>query len=488
MLTLVIVDNPKDWNLNILDVEVVAAKAYLTDGRYSEIRNARIYNLCKAYRYQGLGYYVSLLAEARGHRAFPNVTTIQDLKLQSVFRGMSDEIDQLIQTSFSKLTSKHFTLSIYFGKNVAKQYDKLSQELYNLFQAPLLEAIFVYNKKWILQNVNPIPLTEIPKAHTPYLIEFAKAYFGKKRIRALKKTPMIYDVAILIDPQEKLPPSNKKALKNFIKAGESIGLRTKLITKNDFNRLSEFDALFIRERTEVNHYTYRFSRRAFTDNLVVIDDPQSIVKCTNKVYLAELLSKAKIPIPRTMIVSKDNKDEIVNVLGLPCVLKQPDGSFSSGVIKVETAAELNQEIEKFLNRSDLIIAQEFTPTEFDWRICFIDRKPLFACKYYMAKNHWQVVLNTKNAVCGNVEAVPINRLPSHVLDIAQKAAGLIGDGFYGVDLKQFKDKAVVIEINDNPDVDAGKDDAVLKDKLYLTIMQSFLNRIETKKNIQLVKK
>src|SRR5262245_25917086 len=124
MLSIVVVDNPKKWNLDIPDVEVISAKTYLTDSRYSEIRNARVYNLCRSYRYQGLGYYVSLLAEARGHRVFPSVTTIQDLKTQAIFRVISDEIDQLIQTSFAKLRSEHYVLSIYFGKNIAKQYDK----------------------------------------------------------------------------------------------------------------------------------------------------------------------------------------------------------------------------------------------------------------------------------------------------------------------------------------------------------------------------
>ncbi len=37
-----------------------------------------------------------------------------------------------------------------------------------------------------------------------------------------------------------------------------MGLSTEIITKNDFDRIPEFDALFIRETTAVNHHTYRF--------------------------------------------------------------------------------------------------------------------------------------------------------------------------------------------------------------------------------------
>ena len=41
----------------------------------------RIVNLCRTDRYQGRGYYVSLLAEARGHRALPEVKTLNESDL-----------------------------------------------------------------------------------------------------------------------------------------------------------------------------------------------------------------------------------------------------------------------------------------------------------------------------------------------------------------------------------------------------------------------
>ncbi|WP_225986325.1 ATP-grasp domain-containing protein, partial [Janibacter melonis] len=97
-----------------------------------------------------------------------------------------------------------------------------------------------------------------------------------------------------------------KAIQQFMEAGDALGFYTELITKEDYRRLSEFDALFIRETTSVNHHTYRFARRAQSDGLVVIDDPVSILRCTNKVYLAELLTKAKVAIPKTMIIHRQN--------------------------------------------------------------------------------------------------------------------------------------------------------------------------------------
>lgn len=490
MISLVIVNNLKDWNLSIPNVEVVPAKTYLTDSEYSDLRNVRIYNLCRSYSYQSIGYYVSLLAEARGHKVFPSVTTIQDFKSQSIIRLISAELEDLIQKSLEKLQSKAFELNIYFGHSVAKQYENLSRQLFNLFQAPLLCAEFVYNKKWILQNIDPISLNEIPESHKEFATESAKLYFSKKHFRSLKKSSFIYDLAILVNPEDKCPPSNPRAIKNFIEAAESIGLSTELITKDDFSKIPEFDALFIRDTTAVNHYTYRFAQRAAAEGLVVIDDPESIIKCTNKVYLAELLIKAKIPRPKTLIIHQDNQEIIPSILGLPCVLKQPDSSFSKGVVKVNTKEELKEKLDDFLDDSDLIIAQEFMPTDFDWRIGVLDRTIIFACRYFMSKGHWQILhWHTKRAGWeqGKSEAVPLSAVPEKVLKTALRAANLVGSGFYGVDLKEKGDKVYVVEINDNPDIDAGSEDSVLKDKLYLTIMKSLLHRIKLKKEISNVK-
>ena len=64
---------------------------------------------------------------------------------------------------------------------------------------------------------------------------------------------------------------------------------------------------------------------------------------------------------------------------------------------------------------------------------------------------------------------------------ALKAANLIGDGLYGVDVKQSNDKFYVIEVNDNPNIDAGVEDEILRDELYRRIMDVFLARIEQHK-------
>jgi len=77
--------------------------------------------------------------------------------------------------------------------------------------------------------------------------------------------------------------------------------------------------------------------------------------------------------------------------------------------------------------------------------------------------------------------VPVREAPAEVVKLALKATQTIGDGLYGVDLKQVGDKPVVIEVNDNPSIDAGVEDGYLGEDLYLRIMQEFLRRLELKR-------
>lgn len=485
MSVLLIVDNPRDWPLDIPGVGVVPARAYLTEPAYGEGRSVKVFNLCKSYRYQSLGYYVSLLAEARGHKPLPRVSTMEDLQSQNLVRLLTENLDDLVQRSLAPIKSDKFDLSIYFGRNVAHRYDALSHQLFSLLQAPLLRAHFDrHGDQWRLRSVRAIAASGIPAAHQDFVVEAATAYLMGRRRRMHRRTPPRFDLAILHDPDNPEPPSNAKALQHFEKAAVDVGLQVEFITSADIGRLPEFDALFIRDTTFANHITYRFSRQASAENMVVIDDPDSILKCNNKVYLAELLMRHNISAPRTLMVHRGNVDEIVATLGIPCVLKQPDSSFSLGVAKADSEQALFEKVNELLKKSELIVAQEFLPTEFDWRVGILDQRPLFVCKYFMVSGHWQIVKRVagrKGYEEGAVQAVAVAEAPEEVVKIALRAANLIGNGLYGVDIKQVNNHCYVIEVNDNPNVDAGNEDGVLKDALYREIMGSFVRRIEARK-------
>ena len=474
MRRLVVIENLRRWPLELEGAEVVLARSYLVDPAYSSMRGVAVFNLCREYRYPGLGYYVSLLATARGHRPLPTVATLQDLGAGPALQVVSDELQDLIQSSLRPLRSDTFDLSVYFGRNLAKRYERLAKALFNAFPAPFIRARFTRQTRWRLSSIKPISGDDIPEGHRPFVIEQATRYFAKRSSTSPRKH-LRYDLAILWSPDDPEPPSNGGAIQRFTRAARDEGLDARLIGPDDYGRLAEFDALFIRETTRLNHHTYRFARRAEAEGLVVIDDPASILACTNKVYQAEIFARHKIPTPRTLVVHEGNVNDVERSVGLPCVLKRPDSAFSLGVTKISTAAALETELTAILRGSPLVIAQAWAPSTFDWRIGVLGGRPLFACRYHMVRGHWQIASGAEGSArrYGRVEAVAFDDVPPAVLECGVRAARLIGDGLYGVDVKEVAGQALVIEVNDNPNIDAGYDDRVRKDELYREIARYF---------------
>ncbi len=490
MRTLVVVEDPTSWELESADLpgaEVVSARSYLTDRAFVDVRRARVFNLCRHYGYQTTGYYVSLLAEARAHRPMPSVTTLEDFRGGSAMvRLVSSDLQAVVDRAFAPLASDRFTLSIYFGKSIAKRYDRLAQALFEYFPAPMLRTEFLRvptgegSSRWRLAAIEPIPAGDVPEGHRAFLVEQAKRFVERPRVSGHK--PSRADIAVLHDPDESDAPSDPKALERFARAVRKLGGRADLITERDYGRLGEYDALFIRATTSVNHYTYRFARRAESEGLVVIDDPRSIVRCTNKVYQAELFERRGIACPKTRVVHPGNAAGLAEELGFPVVLKQPDSAFSLGVVKVEDQAALARETERLFQGSELVVAQAFLRSDFDWRVGVLGGQPIWVCRYHMAKGHWQIQKAEAGGKrkYGKVDCLPIHAAPRPVVDLALAAAQLIGDGLYGVDIKEVNGQPFVMEVNDNPNLESGVEDLVGKEEVYRTLARSFLDRIEAR--------
>ncbi|MBR9845014.1 MAG: RimK family protein [Algicola sp.] len=477
----IVVNQPDKWNFSVDNITVISSQDYLTNPKYSLLKKARIFNLCKEYSYQSKGYYVSLLAEARGHLAIPTIKNIVDLTTLKLVKIVSNEFDDVIQSSLKNIKSQEFTLSIYFGQNVAQKYRELSALFYRNFQVPFLRVKFTHTTKWNIQSIKAIPESEIPKEHFESAQEFAIQYFSKKRYDTPKIQNYDFDLAILVNPNDPAPPSNQKGLNKFLDVADKMNIYAEILEPKDLSRLTAFDALFIRQSTEVNNEAYSFARKAQQEGLAIIDYPDAILKCCNKVYMAEALNNANIATPKTVIIHKDNRHEVVKAVGLPCVLKAPDSTFSFGVKKAKTQEEFDLLVSDMLKESDLIIAQEFCPSEYDWRIGIIDDEPFYACKYYMAKGHWQIYnwnAKKKHDQDGDADCLPIEQVPKEVINMAIKSAKLMGKGLYGIDIKVVNDKPMVIEINDNPNIDFGVEDRYYGDLIYTKILSAFKNRLD----------
>ncbi|MEX2131612.1 MAG: RimK family protein [Pseudohongiellaceae bacterium] len=480
---LIVVQSQTDWEPYYPSDQVITVEDYL-DFRTPLAQRVRVINLCHDYSYLSEGYYCSLLTEARGQRVIPSSRVINDLATPLLYRlqlgDMASVLDRLQMDG--EQHGAELKLKSYFGQVNVPALKPVARLLFERFASPILEITLRFGSRWEITELTLGKHCDLTDAEQTGFADALDLFSKKIWTGPKSKKNLRYDLAILVNPEEKIPPSDAKALRRFIKAGKHCDIDVQLITPDDFIRLAEFDALFIRETTAIDHHTYRFAKKAENEGMVVIDDPQSIVRCANKIYLTHAFHTHRVPTPRTLILHRDRPEQLeaaARELGLPMVIKIPDGSFSRGVKKVATIEELAVKAGELFEQSSLLIAQEFLYTEFDWRIGIFNNRPLYACRYYMVKHHWQIIRHgEKRSVSGAFETLPTFEVPRAILQAALAATRPIGDGLYGVDLKEVNGKGYIIEVNDNPNIDSGVEDQYLGKELYVLIMQEFKRRLE----------
>ena len=472
--------------IKMANAQVVPAKDYITQDQYQNDKNLRVFNFCSNYTYQSVGYYVSLLAEARGHKVLPSVSTMQDIFSKSLARVFGQELKDQHFSDFDQEQKNKVVYQVILGCESTGRSTKLSKCLYKLFDAPFVEYTFIKSDTWLLEKVRLMTIDEVRENEKIPFDNIVAFSLTKKVYSKRQLTNYQYSLAILVNPDEPHPPSDKTALEKFRLTGLANGFYVEFITKDDSHRINEFDALFIRKTTAVNDHTYQIARHAQAEGLVVIDDPWSILKCSNKFYLYERMKKTKVKMPSTRIISSCDfgQTDLLTSLKFPLVVKQPDGAFSLGVFKVENETELIDTCVELLKSSEFVIIQEFVESEFDWRIGVMNNEVLFACKYYMAEGHWQIYnwRGQEDKISGNSETCNIDEVPDIVLETALEATLAIGSGLYGVDLKTVNNECYLIEVNDNPNIDSGIEDAILQDVLYDRIIRNIRSMVINKQS------
>mgnify|MGYP000613234643 CR=1 FL=1 len=486
---IILVDDPADWAAYYPARHLLSAKEYLQAQQpVCTDKKVQVINLCRSYKYLSPGYYCSLLAEARGQRVMPSVRTVNDLSRKALYGLHFEQFETALDKAMKRKGggSDHFSLLLFFGQTDQEGLGELGRQIFDQLPCPLLKVEFRRRENWAIEALKPLTLKQLKGEQEDRFAQALEQFNERVWRSPRRRRSDRYELALLVNDQEALPPSNKTALKRFVKAGRQLGIRVDLIGRDAYTRLGEYDGLFIRETTALDHHTYQFARKAEQEGMVVIDDPGSILRCTNKIYLAELMQANNVPVPPTAFIFSDDDeqvDRLIDELNLPMVLKIPDGSFSRGITKVATREELVKALAQYLKQSSVVLAQAFMYTDYDWRIGVLNNRPLFACQYFMSKGHWQIYHHQSSGktTSGNSRTLPVQEVPAKVLKTALKAARLMGNGLYGVDLKQSGDEVVVIEVNDNPNIDAGVEDAWLGEDLYRQVMLEFLRRLEAKR-------
>jgi glutathione synthase/RimK-type ligase-like ATP-grasp enzyme/gamma-glutamyl:cysteine ligase YbdK (ATP-grasp superfamily) len=502
---------------------LVSADEYLEGGPALTDRQLVVVNLCNSYRYRTRGYYVSLLADARGQTVVPGVETIEGLsEAYGVFRALREAGVPTVDVR--EMRSRHGSLPAsispeaddaggadeppvpllrvdaaegpayrpasdaevaetlsYFGSCTDPRVRAASLAVYREWPAPVLRIQWILEEEeWKVTGVAPLSLRQLRREQRAELAEALR----NERLVVRRGSPPPSEgkraaIAVLVDEGDPFSPSSPETIDKLERVAARMNVYVQRIGLGDLDKLGEYDALFIRALTSVSTPAFQFALRAEALDMPVVDDSQSIIRCSNKVFLDELLRREGIPTPRTLVATARTPAEQLAELGFPAVIKLPDGSFSAAVHKVTTPEEYRERAAEMFRRSPLIIAQEYLPTEFDWRVTVLDGQLLFAARYFMARGHWQIRTEEKGTErYGRVEAVARDAAPRAVVELALRAAGLIGRGLYGVDIKETPTGPVVIEINDNPNLDVGYEDAADGAAVYEDVVRFFLRRVE----------
>ncbi|HSV49961.1 MAG TPA: RimK family alpha-L-glutamate ligase [Candidatus Acidoferrales bacterium] len=289
-------------------------------------------------------------------------------------------------------------------------------------------------------------------------------------------------IACFVEKYNFTDPREEGALQNFKKAAEDSGNQFSFLFRENIADIPNYDAVFIRATTDPLFTAYIVSKTAYEYGLRVIDDPESIKICANKIHQYELFEKHDVPRIPTMFLSKDDLHhkkitEIFDTLGKPVVIKAPYTSFSRYVEKAACETSFREVSKRFFKKSDVLAIQKFTPTSFDWRVGVLGNEVLYVCKYMIPKGKWKhgaKLRGKPTVIWGRTVAVAQKDIPSRLREVALKACSVVGKGLYGVDLKEVNGDYVVVEINDNPSIYAGYEDQMAPD-IYKRIINYLSN-------------
>jgi len=255
------------------------------------------------------------------------------------------------------------------------------------------------------------------------------------------------------------------ALTNFRMAAAKLGHDCDFLFRSEIMNIPRYDGLLIRALTDPLNTSYVAARLGEVHGLTVVDEPDSIAVCCDKVNMYQHLMRAGVPMPETCFLAEDEVTveqaaELFERYGRPLVLKAPNSAFSAYVEKVTDVNSFVKVGKRFLRRADRLVVQQYLPSSFDWRVTILDGKVLFAIKYVMAEGAWRIHDKDddgKPNIC-SVVGVEKSAVPPGLIDVAVKAGAAIGRSLYGIDIKQFDEGFCVIEVNDNPNIDAGVED------------------------------
>ena len=259
---ILVVEDIKDWSAYYPARHLMSAQDYLDAQTPFAPGRVQVINLCRSYRYLSPGYYCSLLASARGHQVLPSVKTVNDLSRKALYRLHFETMEASLEKAMKKHAAGHdrISLKVYFGMCQVPGLQEIARQVFDQLPAPILQVELRKREEWEIETVKSVGIHQLKGEEEDHFAAALEAFNARVWRKAGTRRKFRYDLAVLVNPNEKLPPSDPQALKRFVRAGAELGINVELIRREDYPRLAEYDGLFIRETTALDHHTYQFAR------------------------------------------------------------------------------------------------------------------------------------------------------------------------------------------------------------------------------------
>lgn len=211
--------------------------------------------------------------------------------------------------------------------------------------------------------------------------------------------------------------------------------------------LGKTDAVIPRIGASITFYGTAVVRQFEMNGVFTTTTGQSLVRSRDKLRSLQILSRARLGLPKTMFTnySKDVGDVIAHVGGAPIIIKLLEGTQGLGVVLAETQNAAESVIEAFNGIHARVIVQEFIKEAggADIRALVVDGQVVGAMKRQGKKGEFRSNLHRGGSAS-------VIELTDEEEAAAIKAAKAMGLGVAGVDMLQSSRGPLILEVNSSP--------------------------------------
>jgi ribosomal protein S6--L-glutamate ligase len=211
--------------------------------------------------------------------------------------------------------------------------------------------------------------------------------------------------------------------------------------------LDDTDAVIPRIGASVTFYGSAVIRQFEMRDIFTAVRSQALMRSRDKLRSLQILARAGLGVPKSVFTnySRDVKEVINAVGGVPLVVKLLEGTQGLGVVLAENRKAAASVIEAFNGLKARIIVQEFISEAHgaDLRVMVVDGKVIGAMKRQAPEGEFRSNLHRG----GTARLV---KLTQDEEQTAIKAAEAMGLGIAGVDMLQSDRGPLIIEVNSSP--------------------------------------